>query len=118
MTSGKLRCASAGPTSTVPGMVQKKANGCRYNQQKRMVIQPLMKKTPKIHDASSASESPPRVPTARMIANGAVAENTQPMKPFAAYVGPKSASISFQPGGGRPGFSRWENMQACPVGDA
>ena len=43
-----------------------------------------MKKTPKIHDASSASLRPPCVPTDRMIATGAVAENTQPMKPFAA----------------------------------
>jgi hypothetical protein len=81
-------------------MVQKNANGCRYSQQNRIVIQPLMKKTPKIHDASSASDRPPRVPTARMIANGAVAENTHPIKPLAAYVGPKSASTCRQPGAG------------------
>ena len=84
MTSGKLRCASAGPTSTVPGIVQKKASGWRYNQQKKMVISPLMKKTPKIQEARSASLNPPRVPTDRMIATGAVAANTQPMKPLAA----------------------------------
>lgn len=29
ITSGKLRCPSAGPTSTVPGMVQKNTSGCR-----------------------------------------------------------------------------------------
>ena len=29
ITSGKLRWVSAGPTSTVPGMVQKKASGWR-----------------------------------------------------------------------------------------
>jgi hypothetical protein len=65
-------------------MVQKKASGCRYNQQKRMLISPLMKNTPKIHDASSASLNPPRVPTDKMTATGAVAAKTQPMKPFAA----------------------------------
>ena len=83
-TSAKLRCASAGPTSTVPGMVQKKPSGCRYSQLNRMVIKPLMKNTPKTHEASSASDSPPRVPTDRMMASGAVTENTQPMKPLAA----------------------------------
>jgi hypothetical protein len=45
---------------------------------------PLTKKTPKIHDASSASLNPPRVPTDRMMATGAVAEKTKPMKPLAA----------------------------------
>ena len=65
-------------------MVQKKASGCRYSQQNRMLISPLTKNTPKIHDDSSASLKPPRVPTDRMIATGAVAEKTQPMKPLAA----------------------------------
>ena len=50
---------SAGPTSTVPGMVQKKASGCRYSQQASTVSTPLRKNTPKIHDASSAWDSPP-----------------------------------------------------------
>ena len=83
-TSAKLRCASAGPTSTVPGMVQKKASGCRYSAQKRIVTIPLTKKTPNSHEASCASLRPPRVPTARMMATGAVAAKTQPMKPLAA----------------------------------
>ena len=65
-------------------MVQKNASGCRYSQQNKMLISPLMKNTPKIHDASWASLRPPRVPTDRMMATGAVAENTQPMNPFAA----------------------------------
>ena len=29
MTSGNVRWPSAGPTSTVPGMVQKNTSGCR-----------------------------------------------------------------------------------------
>ena len=49
-----------------------------------MVISPLMKNTPKIHDASSGSLNPPRVPTDRMTATGAVAAKTHPMKPLAA----------------------------------
>jgi hypothetical protein len=43
-----------------------------------------MKKTPKIHDANSAGDRPPLVPTDKMIATGPVAANTNPMKPFAA----------------------------------
>ena len=31
-TSARRRCVSAGPTSTVPGIVQKKASGIRYSQ--------------------------------------------------------------------------------------
>ena len=84
MTSAKLRCVSAGPTSTVPGMVQKKASGWRYSQQNRMVISPLTKKAPNSQDASCASLKPPCVPTDRMMATGAVAANSQPMKPLAA----------------------------------
>ncbi len=68
----------------MPGIVQKNASGWRYSQQNRIVISPLMKNTPNSHEASSASLRPPRVPTDRMIATGAVAENTQPMKPLAA----------------------------------
>jgi hypothetical protein len=52
-----------------------------------------MKKTPKIHEAISASESPPREPAVRMIARGAVAANSQPMNPFEAYSRPKSEVI-------------------------
>ena len=65
-------------------MVQKKASGWRYSQQKKMLMSPLTKNTPKIHDASSASLKPPRVPTDKMTATGAVAAKTQPMKPLAA----------------------------------
>ena len=77
-----------------------------------MLISPLTKKTPNIHDASSDSDSLPRVPTDKMIATGAVAANTNPMKPLAAYVGPKSTSSCLQPGGEWPGLSRWENIGA------
>ena len=41
-----------------------------------------MKKTPKIQDAISASGRPPLEPTVRMMATGAVTENSQPMNPF------------------------------------
>jgi hypothetical protein len=43
-----------------------------------------MKKTPNTHDASSAGDNPPRVPTDRMMATGPEAANTKPMKPLAA----------------------------------
>jgi hypothetical protein len=38
-----------------------------------MLMRPLRKNEPKIHDARSAGASPPRVPTASMIATGPVA---------------------------------------------
>ncbi len=47
-TSAQRRWPSAGPTSTVPGIVQKNTSGCRYNVQKSSVISPLMKNAPKI----------------------------------------------------------------------
>jgi hypothetical protein len=59
-------------------------SGCRYSQQNRIVIRPLMKKPPKIHDAISFSESPPFEPTARMIATGALTANSQLIKPLDA----------------------------------
>ena len=43
-----------------------------------------MKKTPKIQEAISASDSPPLEPTVRMMATGAVTENSQPINPFEA----------------------------------
>jgi len=47
-------------------------------------MRPLMKKTPKIQEANSAGDRPPRVPTERMMATGPEAANTKPMKPLAA----------------------------------
>ena len=49
-----------------------------------MLMRPLTKNAPKIHDERSEGVSPPRVPTARMIATGPEAANTKPMKPLAA----------------------------------
>ena len=43
-----------------------------------------MQKTPKTQEASSAGDSPPRVPTDRMMASGPEAAKTKPMKPLAA----------------------------------
>jgi hypothetical protein len=83
-TSGQRRWASAGPTSTVPGIVQKKASGCRYSAQASTVSSPLRKNTPKIQDASSAGDRPPAVPTARITATGPVAEKMSPIRPLAA----------------------------------
>ena len=83
-TSAKLRWPSAGPTSTVPGIVQKNASGCRYSQQASTVSRPLRKNTPKIQDASSAGERRPAVPTARITATGPVAEKIMPIRPLAA----------------------------------
>ena len=55
-----------------------------------MVSKPLKKKTPKIHDANSAGDRPPWVPTAKITATGPVAEKITPIRPFAAYSEPKS----------------------------
>ena len=49
-----------------------------------MLISPLMKNEPKIHDDRSAALSPPRVPTARMIATGPEAANTNAMNALVA----------------------------------
>jgi hypothetical protein len=68
----------------VPGIVQKKASGLRYSQQAASVSKPFRKKAPKIQEASSACDSPPRVPTDRMTATGPVAAKMKPMSPFAA----------------------------------
>ena len=83
-TSGHARWPSAGPTRTVPGIVQKKASGPRYTQHAITVSAPLRKKTPNTHDASSACDRPPWVPTARITATGPVAAKIRPMRPFAA----------------------------------
>ena len=68
-------------------------------------MRPLMKKTPKIHEAISASARPPFEPTVRMMATGAVAANSQPMNPFEAYSRPKSDSILRGAGGPSVGRS-------------
>ena len=83
-TSGHRRWPRAGPTRTVPGIVQKKASGWRYTQHAATVSTPLRKKTPNTHDASSACVRPPWVPTARITATGPVAAKISPMRPFAA----------------------------------
>jgi len=71
-----------------------------------MLIRPLRKKAPKIQELSCATESPPRAPTARMIATGAVAAKIQPMKPLAAWTGAKSAASRRRLGSGSVGRSR------------
>ena len=48
-----------------------------------MVTSPLMKNTPNTHDASSAADSPPRVPTDKMTASGPVAEKMNAISPLA-----------------------------------
>ena len=77
-TSGKARCASAGPTSTVPGIVQKNTRGWRYRQEKAMLMSPFTKNEPKIQDERSDAVSPPCVPTARTIATGPDAAKMNP----------------------------------------
>ena len=46
------RCSNDAPTTTVPGIVQKKASGCRYSQEAVMVRMPLTKKAPKSQEAN------------------------------------------------------------------
>ena len=92
ITSAQLRCPSAGPTSTAPGIVQKNTSGCRYHQQNAMLTRPLRKNAPKIHDDRSEGERPPRVPTARMIATGPEAAKMNATRPLTKYTPPKSAS--------------------------
>lgn len=82
--SAALSRTGVGPTSAVPGIVQKKASGWRCSQQNPMVVSPWTKKAPNSQQASCASLNPPSMPTARMMATGAVAANSQPMKPLAA----------------------------------
>ena len=50
----------------------------------KIVRNPLMKKTPKTHDASSACDRPPCTPTARITATGPVAAKMSPIRPLAA----------------------------------
>ena len=83
-TSGQRRWPSAGPTRTVPGIVQKNARGWRYTQHASTVSMPLRKNTPNTHDASSACVRPPWVPTAKITATGPVAAKIRPIRPFAA----------------------------------
>ena len=63
-------------------MVQKNTSGWRYRHEKAMLIRPLTKNAPKIHDARSAALSPPRVPTARMMASGPDAAKMNPTSAF------------------------------------
>src|SRR5690242_14202072 len=81
-----------------------------------MVMRPLMKKTPKIQEAISPSESPPLVPTARMIATGAVTAKSQPMKPLDAYNTPKSEKTFPAAGALSVGRSMWVNMEGQGTG--
>ena len=83
ITSAKVRWPSAGPTRTVPGMVQKNASGWRYAKQKAMLMSPLMKNAPNSHDARSASLSPPLVPVARITTTGPLAANRNATRPLA-----------------------------------
>src|SRR5207249_6376140 len=84
-------------------MVQKKTSGCRYSQQKAMLISPFTKKAPNIHDDMSDGASPPRVPTARMIATGPEAAKMNATRPFTKYTPPKSARTP-RKAGDRPRF--------------
>ena len=70
-----------------------------------MLTRPLTKNAPKIHEARSDSVSPPRVPTARMIATGPDAANTKATNALAAYSPPKSAMTCLSEGGAAAGFS-------------
>jgi len=83
ITSAKLRCPSAGPTSTAPGIVQKKTSGWRYSSEKPMLSSPFRKKLPNSQEARSDSDSPPRAPTARMMATGPLAANRNATMAFA-----------------------------------
>ncbi len=83
ITSGHSRWVSAGPTSTAPGIVHRKTSGCLKYQEKAMLMRPLTKNAPKIHDDRSDGVRPPRVPTARMIATGPEAANAKATSPLA-----------------------------------
>src|SRR2546425_8726485 len=73
--------------------------------EKTMLMKLLTKKPPKIHDAMSASESPPAALTERMIATGPVHEKRNATTAAAAYAPPKSASTRRGPGTGSSGRS-------------
>ncbi len=83
-TSANRKCPSAGPTSTVPGIVQKNTSGDRYSRQAAIDSRPLRKNAPKIQEAISASDRPPPMPTARITATGPVAAKMKPIRPLAA----------------------------------
>jgi len=68
-------------------------------------MSPLTKNAPKIHDARSDSDRPPRVPTARMIATGPDAAKMKATSALAAYRPPKSAMTCLIEGGAAASFS-------------
>src|SRR3989304_2078557 len=70
-----------------------------------MLISPLRKTEPKIHDDMSEAVSPPRVPTARTIATGPEAAKMNATIALTRYTPPKSASTCRGAGGDAVGFS-------------
>ena len=64
-----------------------------------------MKNTANTHEASSAGDKPPRVPTDKITATGPVAAKMKPIKPLASGVVPKSAQA--RGAGLGAGRSRW-----------
>src|SRR5688572_17841454 len=74
-----------------------------------MLMSPFTKNAPKIQEARSDSDRPPRVPTARTIATGPEMEKRNATRALAAYTAPKSATaarnVERAVPGGRPGCS-------------
>src|SRR6059036_1797296 len=90
-----------------------------------MLISPFTKNAPNIHEDKSDGASPPRVPTARMIATGPEAAKMNATRPLTKYTPPKSARTPRKTGD-RPRFfcfpftfnASWmENRGLSPVSD-
>src|SRR6267378_1669904 len=69
-----------------------------------MLISPFTKNAPKIHEDRSEGVSPPRVPTARMIATGPEAAKMNATRPLTKYTPPKSARTRRTAGGVKIGL--------------
>src|SRR6266446_6577239 len=69
-----------------------------------MLISPFTKNAPNIHEDKSDGASPPRVPTARMIATGPEAAKMNATRPLTTYTPPKSARTRRKAGGVKIGL--------------
>ena len=90
---GDEECAHhLGPAEMPERLSDQDGAGDRPEERQRLPIQPagehgeypVEEEAPKIHEASSAWESPPCVPTARITATGPVAAKINPISPLAA----------------------------------
>ena len=90
MTCGNVRWPSAGPTSTVPGMVQKNTSGCRQARLKAMLIRPLMKKRAEQPRGEIGLGEPALAAGRQDDDRGPLAANRKPTSPLAALVTERS----------------------------